>query len=43
MRNHLYLLMKRRTYWNNAKHLSERAGWVADLGPWSGSSSRVTA
>ena len=41
MWNHLHILMKRRTYWNYAKHLSGRERWFADLGPWSSSSNKV--
>ena len=41
MRNYLHPLMKQRTSRNNEKTLSGRAGWVADLGQWSGSSNRV--
>ena len=42
VRNHLHPLMKRRTSWNNENPLDWRAGWVADLGPWSRSSNRVS-
>ena len=41
MMNHLHLLMKQRTNCNDAKPLSGRARWFADLGTWSGSSNRV--
>ena len=40
MRNHLHPLIKQRTSWNNVKTLTGRYGWVADLVPWSVSSSR---
>ena len=41
MSNHLHPLMKRRTSPNDRNPLAGRAGWVANLGPWSGPSSRV--
>ena len=41
MRNHLHPLINLRTYWNESKPLDVRAGLVTDLGPCSGSSSRV--
>ena len=41
MRNHLHTLMKQGAYWNDAKPLSSRDGWIYDLGTWSGSSNRV--
>ena len=41
MRNHLHLLMKHRMAYNDAKPLDGRAGWVAELGPRSGSINRV--
>ena len=41
MRNHLHPLMKQRTSSNDANTLARRDTWVAELGPWSGSSNRV--
>ena len=42
MRNHLHPLMTRKTSRDDAKPLAGRAGWVYDLGQWSGSKNRIT-
>ena len=41
MRNHLHPLMKQKKSVNYAKPFAGRAQWIADLGPWYGSSNRV--
>ena len=42
MRNHLHLLMKRRKSWKYVKNFVGRNEWFTNLGPWSGSSIRVS-